>query len=119
MKNRINNYINDLKDNHFFLLLAIVTSLLHATIQMLIYTLFSIIIFYKDPYNDIFKILLFGILIFISPFFLVWIVSYIATLKIIKIKFLNSAISFILNCSIIILLQCMLGSFLLMFFIVF
>ena len=104
MKNVFLKYLEHLKVKHFFLLLAVITSFLYAIIQAFIVSLTGIL----DSFLS-------GIAIFMSPFILVCIISFFASICHPKIKFLVSLITFLLNGFIIVAVQCLFGTFSIIF----
>ena len=116
MKNIFLNYIEILKNNHFFLLLAIITTFINAIIHIFIFTTFQIII--ASEFGHLWIYLLKGILVCLSPFILVWIISFIATLFEQKLKIIVSIITFFIN-FFIILFQSIVGYFFIIFMLIF
>ena len=119
MKNKLIKYLELLKNKHFFLLLAIVTSFSHAIIQTLTFIIVSTLWIRDFNFTENLNNLSWGILIFMSPFVMVWIISYFSVISPQKIKFLNRAVSAILNSFIIIIIQCFCGYYITIFSIVF
>ena len=117
MKNIFLNHIEFLKNNHFFLLLAIITTFINAIIQIFIFTLFQIIIT-KSKFGYPWMGILTTILICLSPFILIWIISFIATLFSQKLKLIVSIITFFIN-FFIILFQSIVGYFFIIFMLIF
>ena len=118
MKKKFFNYIEYLKTNHPFLLLAIVTSFLHAAIQTTLF-IHRMIALSNESIVTTIRASFPLILIFISPFILVWIIGYLETINPIKIKVLDSTITFLLNSFIIVVIQCIVGYFVIIFMLVF
>ena len=118
MKKTFLNYIEYLKTSHFFLLIAIISSFLHATIQITL-LLHHIATSNNNSFADTIKSLFPLILIFISPFILVWVISYLASINPIKIKALDVTITFLLNSFIIVVIQGIVGYFVIIFMLVF
>jgi len=118
MKSIFLNYIEILKNNHFFLLLAIITSFINAIIQVSIFVAFMIFLEKNELFLNMLKDLLRGILIFLIPSILVWIISFIATKIPQRLKLIVSIITFFINSSII-LFQSIVGSFVVIFMLVF
>lgn len=118
MKSIFLNYIEILKNNHFFLLLAIITSFINAIIQVSIFTIFTIFLEKNELFLETLKHLLKGILIFTSPFILVWVISFIATISSQRLKLIVSITTFFIN-SFLILFQVIIGYFVILFILVF
>ena len=118
MKNIFLNYIEILKKNHFFLLLAIITSFINATIHVVIFTTLIISIKKGELFSVLLKDFLKEILTFSSPFILVWIISFNATTFPQRLKLIVSIMTFFIN-SFIILFQSIVGTFVIIFLMIF
>ena len=117
MKHSFLNYMELLKNNHFFLLLAVIISFFNVIIQVSLFIILTLL-FGCDSFMEMFKNLFTGTLILISPFILVWIISFLEVKNPIKIKALDATVTFIFN-GLIIIIQCLFGYFAIIFRMVF
>ena len=118
MKKLFLNYIEYLKANHFFLLIAIISSFLHTAIQITL-LLHHIATSNNNSLVETIKSISPLILLFIGPFIFVWVIGYLASINPIKIKALDNTITFLLNSFIIVVIQCIVGYFVIIFMLVF
>ena len=118
MTKLLKNYFSLLKQEHFFLLLAIATSFIHSSIQAFLYTILFLIRG-DDSFIQIFLNIIRGIIAYFLPFIIIWLISYFATLTSKYIPLLTKIITFLLNVLIIIFVQFLFGYSLIVFVIVY
>ena len=110
----LKNYFFILKQEHFFLLLAIATSFVHSSIQAFLYTILFLIRG-DDSFIQIFLNIVRGIFAYSLPFIIIWLISYFATLTSKYIPLLTKIITSLLNIFIIIFVQLLFGYMLIVF----
>ena len=118
MTKLLKNYFSLLKQEHFFLLLAIATSFIHSSIQAFLYTVLFLIRGEASSIQMFFCIIS-GIIAYTLPFIIIWLISYFATLTSKYIPLLTKIITFLLNVLIIIFVQFLFGYSLIVFVLVY